>query len=116
MPTPFADTVIIFGNDGLGHGDHTLCRKVAASYFRTLFESGNLPQAVAFYTRGVLLVADDSDCLDELRALGNAGVRLIACRTCLDYFGLMERVAVGEIGTMLDIVEAQGLAAKVITL
>ena len=116
MSNPFASTVIIVGNDGLGHGDDTLRRKLAASYFRTLLESENLPHTIAFYTLGVLLVADDSTCLDELCALANAGVRLIACRTCLDYYGLMERVAVGEIGNMLDIVEAQAAAEKVITL
>ncbi|MCL2657877.1 MAG: sulfurtransferase-like selenium metabolism protein YedF [Betaproteobacteria bacterium] len=116
MPHSFANTVIVVGNDGLGHGDDTLRRRLVATYFRTLYESGHLPQAVVFYTRGVLLIADDSNCLEELRALANVGVPLIACRTCLEYFGLMERVAVGEIGNMLGIVEAQSAAEKVITL
>ncbi len=116
MLNPFANTLVIVGNDGLGHGDDSLRRKVVATYFRTLAESGNLPQTIAFYTRGVLLVADNSNCLDALHALVSAGVRLIACRTCLEYFDLMDRVAVGEIGNMLDIVEAQGAAEKVVTL
>ncbi len=116
MSNPFANTLIVVGNDGLGHGDDTLRRRVVATYFRTLAESANLPRAIAFYTRGVLLVADDSNCIEELRALASAGVALIACRSCLEYFGLMERVAVGQIGNMLDIVEAQGAAEKVITL
>ncbi|WP_172202536.1 sulfurtransferase-like selenium metabolism protein YedF [Niveibacterium sp. COAC-50] len=112
----YANTVIVVGNDGLGHGDDTLRRKVIATYFRTLFESGNLPQAILFYTRGVLLSADDSPCLSELKALSDAGVPLIICRTCLEYFKLMDRVAVGEIGNMLNVIEAQGAAEKVITL
>ncbi len=52
----------------------------------------------------------------ELEELAAAGVPLIACRTCLDYYGLLDQVVVGEIGNMLRIVEAQATAAKVITL
>jgi len=48
--------------------------------------------------------------------LSAAGVPLIACRTCLDFYDLLDRVVVGEIGNMLRIVEAQISAAKVITL
>ena len=45
-----------------------------------------------------------------------AGVRLIICSTCLDYFGLTEKVRVGIVGGMPDILEAQSKAAKVISL
>ncbi len=44
------------------------------------------------------------------------GVRLIICSTCLDYFGLTDKVRVGIVGGMPDIIEAQGKAGKVITL
>lgn len=116
MSNPYAHTAIVVGNDGLGHGDEALRRKMIGTYFRTLHESRHLPQAILFYTRGVLLAADDSPCLAELRALAAAGVPLVLCRSCLEYFNLMARVAVGEIGNMLDVIEAQGAASKVITL
>lgn len=112
----FQDTVIVVSNDGLGQGEDALRRKIIGTYFRTLAESGALPRAVLFYTAGVKLVADDSPCLDELKMLADAGVNLIVCRTCLEFFGLMGRVAVGDIGNMLNIVDMQGAAAKVITL
>ena len=112
----FARTAIVVSNDGLGHGDDALRRKVIGTYFRTLLESGNLPKSILFYTAGVKLVADDSPCLAELKALAEAGVPLIVCRTCLEYYGLMERVAVGEIGNMLNVIDAQAAATKVITL
>jgi hypothetical protein len=47
--------------------------------------------------------------------LSSTGVLLIACRTCLDYYGLQDNVVVGEVGDMLRVVEAQASASKVIT-
>ncbi|MDR2451667.1 MAG: DsrE family protein [Candidatus Accumulibacter sp.] len=113
---PFADTVIIFSNDGLGRGDEALRHQLAVNYLRTLSELGYRPQALLFYTAGVKLVAAGSPCLAELETLARAGVPLIACRTCLDHYGLTGRVEVGEIGNLLRIVEAQGNAGKVLTL
>ncbi|MBC7779362.1 MAG: DsrE family protein [Proteobacteria bacterium] len=112
----FSDTVIVATGEGLGQGDDALRRRVIVTYFATLIELGMRPQAVAFYTAGVKLVADDSPCLDELRTLSALGVRLIACRTCLDHYGLIDRVEVGEVGNMATIVELQAHAAKVVTI
>jgi len=43
-------------------------------------------------------------------------VGLIICKTCLDYYGLVDKVRVGIVGGMGDIIAAQALANKVITL
>jgi sulfur relay (sulfurtransferase) complex TusBCD TusD component (DsrE family) len=43
-------------------------------------------------------------------------VRLIVCNTCLNYYGLLDKVRVGIIGGMADIIEAQWKADRVITL
>ncbi|WP_051279638.1 sulfurtransferase-like selenium metabolism protein YedF [Chitinilyticum aquatile] len=116
MSNDFASTALVFNHDGLGHADEALRHKLASNYLRTLLELGQLPQAILFYAGGVKLVAHGSPCLAELTELAAAGVPVIACRTCLDFYGLMDQVAAGEIGNMLRIVEAQAQAAKVITL
>ena len=46
----------------------------------------------------------------------NKGIRLILCRTCLDCFGLMDKVAVGSVGEMTDIVAAMEAATTVASL
>ncbi len=112
----FAHTAIVFNQYGLGHADEALRTRLATNYLRTLAELGQHPQAILFYADGVKLVVEGSPCLAELAALANAGVPLIVCRTCLDYYGLLDAVRVGEIGNMLGIVEAQARAQKVITL
>ena len=115
MNNDFVNTVIVVTNDGLGQADEALRHKLAINYFRTLLELGQHPQAVLFYAAGVKLVAKNSPCQKELEELSSAGVSLIACRTCLDFYGLMDVVAVGEIGNMVRIVEAQAAAGKVIS-
>lgn len=116
MSNDFAATAIVFNHDGLGHADEALRHKLATNYLRTLIELEQPPQAILFYAAGVKLVAEGSPCLRELAELANAGVPLIACRTCLDFYGLLDKVRVGDIGNMLRIVEAQAAASKVITL
>lgn len=109
-----ATAILVTGN-GLGQGETALRHRLANNYFLTLGESDLLPQAVLFYGEGVKLCVSGSPCLEPLRRLAAAGVPLILCRTCLDYYGLLADVQVGEIGNMLQIVEAQVRAAKVVT-
>lgn len=116
MSNEFADTVLVLNHDGLGQADPVLCHKLAVNYFRTLIELEQLPKAVVFYASGVKLVAEGTPCQKELAELSAAGVPLIACRTCLDFYALQDRVVVGEVGNMMRIVEVQMAAAKVITL
>jgi sulfur relay (sulfurtransferase) complex TusBCD TusD component (DsrE family) len=57
----------------------------------------------------------DSPVLDQLRAFQSHGVELILCQTCLDYYSLTERVAVGIVGGMPDIIESMQMADKVVS-
>ncbi len=116
MAYTMSDTVLVVGNEGLGQGEPELTRKVMATYFQTLLELGQLPRAVVFYTAGVKMVADDSPAVSALSAMASAGVLLVACRTCLEYYDLMNRVAVGRVGNMMQIIELQTASPKVVTL
>jgi hypothetical protein len=71
--------------------------------------------AMCFYTAGVRLVCEGSPVLASLRLLAGMGVRMVVCGTCLGYFGLSDRVAVGEVGGMKDIVGLLMEAGHVIT-
>lgn len=117
MPEParFDDTLILVTNDGLGQAPPELGRKLFVKYLDLLEENGTPPGVIAFYTRGVHLVTDGSPALDRLRSLESRGVRLIVCKTCIDYFEVADRVRVGIVGGMGDILAAQILARKVIT-
>ena len=114
--SPFANTVILITREGMGAADATLQQKLLNTYLGLLFENGSLPEAICFYTDGVKLVVEGSPLLERLTEMEKKGVRLVICSTCLNYFGLTEKVRVGIVGGMPDIIEAQAKADKVITL
>jgi intracellular sulfur oxidation DsrE/DsrF family protein len=114
MPT--SDTALLVTRKGMGEADPALQIKLIQTYFKLIDESNTLPGVICFYTEGVHLVIEGSPILESLRSLESKGVRLLICNTCLEYFGLSEQVTVGIPGGMTDIIEAQRLAPKVITL
>jgi selenium metabolism protein YedF len=113
---PAHDTVILITNNGMGKGPEDLQLKLIVKYLELLAHQNDFPAAICFYTEGVRLVTEGSTVLEKLKVLENKGVRLIACSTCLDYFGLAEKVEIGIVGGMGDILEAQWNAGKVITI
>ena len=114
MPTP--DSVLLINRNGMGEADPELQIKLISTYFKLINEADTLPAVICFYAEGVHLVVEGSPVLDSLRAMEEKGVRLIICNTCLNFYNLTDKVAVGITGGMTDIIEAQRRAAKVITL
>jgi len=109
--------VIVFKSNGMGSTDEQPLKDKLTRTFLTLAEQNELlPRAVCFYTDGVKLACEGSPVLDELRALEDRGVHLILCKTCLEYFGLLDSVQVGIVGGMGDIMTAMFQADSVITL
>jgi sulfur relay (sulfurtransferase) complex TusBCD TusD component (DsrE family) len=114
--TSFTSTVILITREGMGSADPALQHKLLDTYFNLLLKNDTLPNAICFYTEGVKLVVEGSSHLEQLSLMEQKGVRLIICSTCLNYFGLTEKVKAGIVGGMADILEAQLKADKVITL
>jgi len=110
------DTVILVTNYGMGKGPEDLQLTLMGKYLELLALQDDLPAAICFYTEGVRLVTDGSPVIEKLRTLEGKGVRLIVCSTCLNYFGLAEKIKIGIVGGMGDIITAQWSAGKVITL
>lgn len=112
----FNDAVLLVNREGMGSADHELQHKLFGTYLRLLLENDSLPAAICFYTEGVKLVVEGSPFLEQLSQLEQKGVRLVVCSTCLTFFGLVDRLRVGIVGGMADILEAQVKAGKVISL
>jgi DsrE/DsrF-like family. len=115
MNESLVNTVILITREGIGSADVELQHKLFSTYLKLLLENDSLPAALCFYTDGVKLVVEGSPFLEHLSQLEQRGVRLISCSTCINYFKLAEKVKVGIVGGMPDILEAQTRASKVIT-
>jgi sulfur relay (sulfurtransferase) complex TusBCD TusD component (DsrE family) len=108
--------VIIFKSIGMGEtSEQPLKDKLTKTFLTLTKQNSNLPKAICFYTEGVRLACEGSPVLEELIALEAAGVHLILCQTCLDYFGLKDKVKVGIVGGMGDIMAAMWQADTVLT-
>ena len=109
-------TILLFSRIGLGEAPADLQGTLAQKFLSLIGESGLLPAKILFYTDGVKLACTGSPILDQLKQLESHGVELVLCKTCLDYFGLGEKVEAGIVGGMPDIIEAMTKAGKVISL
>ena len=116
MSVPDSETVLVITRNGMGDAEPALQQKLITTYFKLLDENNILPAAICFYTNGVYLVVEGSPVLDTLKSLEAKGVRLMLCSTCLNYFNLLDKVQVGIVGGMTDILEAQRRASKVLSL
>jgi len=108
--------VIVIGNDKLGLGSDELGAILMKSYMYALSESEVLPSDILFLNGGVKLTTEGSDCLPSLKALSEKGVNILSCGTCLDFYGLKEKLAIGEISNMYTIVETMNNSGNTIKL
>jgi selenium metabolism protein YedF len=97
--------VVLVPGDTMGRGDAELGAVLIRAFFHTLTEAEPLPSCVIFINSGVHLVTESSAIAPDLRALADRGVEILACGTCLNHFGLKDKVAVGQISNMYTIAE-----------
>jgi intracellular sulfur oxidation DsrE/DsrF family protein len=112
----FKNTLIQITQNGMGSGDEQLGSLLASNYLTLLNEEEELPRFITLYNAGVKLICKGSTSIEAFKNLEQRGVKIIACKTCLVKFDLLEEVQVGLIGSMRDIIELQKKAEKVINL
>ena len=56
---------------------------------------------------GASVTCEGSASLDDLRTLSKLGVEILTCGTCLNYYGLSDKLQVGEVTNMYVIAEKQ---------
>ena len=73
-----------------------------------------LPKSMLFFNGGATLTTEDSDSLEDLKSLEAQGVEIMTCGTCLDYYGLKDKLAVGTVTNMYSIVETMAKAGRIV--
>ena len=107
-------TLVQVTADTMGSGDDELGGLLLRSFIKTQPELDTVPDAIIFYNSGVKLCCEGSLLLDDLRALEASGIEIIACGTCLNYFELADRLAVGRVTDMLEIAGRLAAAGRVV--
>ncbi len=105
------------GKDHVGEGDPTLGRNLMKMAIYTLAESDDVPSSVLFMNSGVKLVCgEEPQVVESCNKLIERGCEVLVCGTCLNFYGLSEKLEVGEVSNMYDILSRMQEAAKTITL
>ena len=92
--------------DKIGRGNEELGAILMKSFLYSLARNAEKPRVVMLMNEGVRLACNGSASLDDLRILAENGVAIKACGTCLDFLGIKDELAVGEVGAMVDSVAA----------
>jgi selenium metabolism protein YedF len=108
--------VLALSGDRMGRGEPELGGILIRSFLHTLCEVQPVPDQILLFNTGVKLACEGSPAVDDLRALEEQGVEILACGTCLGYFELKEKLAVGRVSNMYDIAEAMLRAGKLVSL
>ena len=111
---PAGGKVVVLSADTMGDGDEKLGKKLMKAFIFALTNQDEVPDKVICYNRGAYLTTEDPDTIKDLKSLEEAGAVIMTCGTCLDFYGLKEKLQVGIISNMYDIVEAQMNASAII--
>ena len=104
-----------FTTDTLGSGDEQLGRLLMRNLIYSLARTPERPERLMFMNGGVRLTCEGSDSLDDIRLMADAGTIVKSCGTCLDFLGLKDDLAVGDIGDMAGSAAVLSGASDVVT-
>lgn len=98
-------TIILLTTDSMGSGERELGEQLLETFLTLLKQRKELPKAVFCLNRGVLALTEGSFASVHLKELAGRDVPILACKTCVDYYGIGDRLDVGEISSMAKFIE-----------
>lgn len=115
LPNTGKDVVAIMSNK-MGSGNDELGAVLIKGFLFALNEATPLPKSVLFLNGGVELTTINEATVENIKRLEEAGVEILSCGTCLDYYNLKDELKVGTITNMYTIVETMKSATNLITI
>ena len=99
------DKCIFISSDKIGNGNDELGAVLMKGFIYTLTESKPYPKSILLVNSGVKLSTENYDTIENLKILEEAGVEILSCGTCLDYYGLKGSLKLGSVTNMYTIVD-----------
>ena len=90
-------TTVVISSATMGSGDDELGKNL-----------------MIFYNGGAHLTVEGSASLEDLKNLEKAGVNIMTCGTCLNFYGIAEKLQVGQVSNMYDIAQTMADSGLVI--
>ncbi len=108
------DTVVAIGSDKMGVGDEQLGKTLMKAFVFALTQQDELPKTILFYNGGAHLTCEGSPMLEDLKTLEAQGVEIMTCGTCLNFYGIADKLSVGSVTNMYAIAEKMTQAGNVV--
>ena len=98
----------------MGSGNDELGKVLMKGFIYAVSQLDQLPKTILFYNGGATITTEGSASLEDLKNMEAQGVEIMTCGTCLDYYNLKDKLAVGTVTNMYSIVETMNGAAKIL--
>ena len=98
------ETIVVIDSDKMGDGDEEFSKTLLKGFIYALSSQDIPPAKILFYNAGVRLTTEGSASIEDLKVLKKAGAKIYSCGACLNNYGLSEKLLVGEVTNMYDIV------------
>lgn len=108
------DFVAVISSNEMGVGEPELGKTLLKAFLYALSQQEELPSAILFYNSGIFLTCEDSPAIEDLKSMEAQGVEILSCGTCLNYYGMTEKLQVGSVTNMYTIVEKMSQAARLV--
>lgn len=99
------NVVVAISGNTMGQGDDELGTALMKAFVYALGQQEELPSTVLLYNGGAALSCEGSVSLEDLKEMERQGVEILTCGTCLNFYGLSDKLAVGGVTNMYSIVE-----------
>lgn len=106
--------VVAIASNQMGVGEEALGKTLLKGFLYALTQQDVLPDTILFYNGGASISCEESDSLEDLKWLEQQGVEIITCGTCLNFYGIAEKLAVGKVTNMYEIVQTMMNADSVV--
>lgn len=98
------ETIVVIDSDKMGDGDEEFSKTLLKGFIYALSSQDIPPAKILFYNTGVRITTEGSASIEDLKVLEKAGAKIYSCGACLNNYGLTEKLSVGEVTNMYDIV------------
>ena len=99
------NTAVVISSKAMGHGGDELGTALMKGFIFALSQQETLPNTILFYNGGANIPVEGSVSLEDLKNMEAQGVEILTCGTCLNFYDLTDKLAVGEVTNMYTIVE-----------
>ena len=106
--------VIVLSANVMGTGDEKLGTNLMKAFVFAVTKQDVLPETIVCYNTGAYLTCEGADTLEDMKILEAEGVNILTCGTCLDFYGIKDKLAVGTVTNMYEIVEVMEKAKSIV--